>query len=205
MAALPLTQKGVDINLPAETKTNDRRHARRQPDRAQLHAPTRRIVDQQPGRDAARSSRSRLRNIFEQRKDKTMFIIGGRHAPLQGHRRRHRRRERRRRRKGRHRHRRHAESRRRGQWQQLVSSRQSSTSHSILNGRPSRGGLFFLRRSLMGRFRKVAGRCVPAARLPDVPPLVREQHREHCPEPPGDPRRRPEIGAGRGEIDPVGG
>ena len=75
MAALPLTQKGVDINLPAETKTDDRRDARRQPDRARIHG---RQADR---RSTSRTSRSheletRLRNIFEQRKDKTMFIVG---------------------------------------------------------------------------------------------------------------------------------
>ena len=75
MAALPLTQKGVDINLPAETKRTDRRHARRQPDRARATRPT------SGSRSTSRTSRwheleTRLRNIFEQRKDKTMFITG---------------------------------------------------------------------------------------------------------------------------------
>ena len=75
MAALPLTQKGVDINLPAETKTDDRRDARRQPDRARTTRPT------GGSRSTSRTSRmpeleTRLRNIYEQRKDKTMFIMG---------------------------------------------------------------------------------------------------------------------------------
>ena len=74
MAALPLTQKGVDINLPAETKTDHRRHARRQPDRARLHRRPA-DLDQQPGCDDSELE-ERLRNIFEQRKDKTMFIAG---------------------------------------------------------------------------------------------------------------------------------
>ena len=75
MAALPLTQKGVDINLPAETKKT----TRRTPDVSQ-------IVLELHGRQAASRSTSRtspsreletrLRNIFEQRKDKTMFIVG---------------------------------------------------------------------------------------------------------------------------------
>ena len=33
-------------------------------------------LDQQAGRDRRASSRTRLRTIFEERKDKTMFIIG---------------------------------------------------------------------------------------------------------------------------------
>ena len=75
MAALPLTQKGVDINLPAETQAADSTHAGRQPDRARVHG------RQAASRSTSRTSRcseleERLRNIFEQRKDKTMFIAG---------------------------------------------------------------------------------------------------------------------------------
>ena len=75
MAALPLTQKGVDINLPLETKsanqaqqdtnsqivvefTNDRRLSVNKQDVTMAELET------------------RLRNIFEQRKEKTMFIVG---------------------------------------------------------------------------------------------------------------------------------
>ena len=75
MAALPLTQKGVDINLPLETKskteadtsdnsqivvefTNDRRLSVNKQDVTMGELET------------------RLRNIFEQRKEKTMFIVG---------------------------------------------------------------------------------------------------------------------------------
>ena len=71
MAALPLTQKGVDINLPLETKapatptdntqvmleyTNDRHMT----------------INHQPVN--MRELESRLRDIFETRKEKTMFI-----------------------------------------------------------------------------------------------------------------------------------
>ena len=52
MAALPLTQKGVDINLPAETKKTHRRHAGRQPDRARRTRPT------SASRSTSRTSRS---------------------------------------------------------------------------------------------------------------------------------------------------
>ena len=73
MAALPLTQKGVDINLPAESKkTTDVT-----PDVSQI------VVDYTADKRLSVNKQdvplpeleTRLRNIFEQRKDKTMFII----------------------------------------------------------------------------------------------------------------------------------
>jgi biopolymer transport protein ExbD len=74
MAALPLTQKGLDINLPAES----RKSTADQPDVSQIvvnYSRDRKIsVNNQ---DVSPSElESRLRNIFDQRKDKTMFIIG---------------------------------------------------------------------------------------------------------------------------------
>src|SRR5262245_20558044 len=74
MAALPLTQQGVDINLPAETKkTTDVT-----PDISQIvleYTADRRIsVNKQDV--TVQELESRLRNIFETRKDKTMFIAG---------------------------------------------------------------------------------------------------------------------------------
>jgi biopolymer transport protein ExbD len=74
MAALPLTQKGVDINLPAESKkTTDVT-----PDVSQI------VVNYTADKKISVNNQdvtvneleSRLRTIFEQRKDKTMFIIG---------------------------------------------------------------------------------------------------------------------------------
>jgi biopolymer transport protein ExbD len=74
MAALPLTQKGVDINLPAESKkTTDVT-----PDVSQI------VVDYTGDKRLSINKQdvtiadleTRLRNIFDQRKDKTMFIIG---------------------------------------------------------------------------------------------------------------------------------
>jgi biopolymer transport protein ExbD len=73
MAALPLTQKGVDINLPAESKkTTDVT-----PDVSQI------VIDYTADKRLSVNKQdvplpeleTRLRNIFEQRKDKTMFII----------------------------------------------------------------------------------------------------------------------------------
>jgi biopolymer transport protein TolR len=74
MAALPLTQKGVDINLPLETNANPEDV----PDISQI------VVEYTADRQISVNKQtvtmmeleSRLRNIFEQRKDKTMFIVG---------------------------------------------------------------------------------------------------------------------------------
>ena len=74
MAALPLTQKGLDITLPAESKktTQDT------PDDSQIvltyEADKKISVNKQDV--TINELETRLRNIFDQRKDKTMFIIG---------------------------------------------------------------------------------------------------------------------------------
>ena len=73
MAALPLTQKGVDINLPAESKkTTDVT-----PDISQIvldYTADKRIsVNKQDV--TINDLETRLRNIYDQRKDKTMFLI----------------------------------------------------------------------------------------------------------------------------------
>jgi biopolymer transport protein ExbD len=74
MAALPLTQKGMDINLPAETNPNPNAT----PDLSQIvveYSGDRRLsVNKQDV--SVVELETRLRNIFEQRKDKTMFIVG---------------------------------------------------------------------------------------------------------------------------------
>jgi biopolymer transport protein ExbD len=74
MAALPLTQKGIDINLPPETKS-----AQQQTDTSSQivleYTADRRIsVNKQDV--TIQELENRLRLIFEQRKDKTMFIVG---------------------------------------------------------------------------------------------------------------------------------
>ena len=74
MAALPLTQKGVDINLPAETKkTTDVT-----PDVSQivLNYTADKRISVNNNDISVGELESRLRNIFDQRKDKTMFIMG---------------------------------------------------------------------------------------------------------------------------------
>ena len=72
MAALPLTQKGIDINLPAETKNANQQ----QVDISQI------VIEYTADRHISINKQDvtiqqleeRLRNIYEQRKDKTMFI-----------------------------------------------------------------------------------------------------------------------------------
>jgi biopolymer transport protein ExbD len=72
MAALPLTQKGMDINLPAETK----RATDVTPEVSQIvleYTADKRIsVNKQDV--TLELLEERLRNIFDQRKDKTMFV-----------------------------------------------------------------------------------------------------------------------------------
>ena len=75
MAALPLTQKGMDINLPVDTKTQQQQL---ESDISQVmleYTADRRIsVNKQ---DIPLSDlENRLRAIYEQRKVKTMFIWG---------------------------------------------------------------------------------------------------------------------------------
>jgi biopolymer transport protein ExbD len=74
MAALPLTQKGMDVNLPLETKT---------PEQVQVDN-TQVVLEYGADRSIAINKQiigladleSRLREIFETRKEKTMFIVG---------------------------------------------------------------------------------------------------------------------------------
>src|SRR5499426_287946 len=73
MSTLPLTQRGMDINLPLETKTQQPRS-----DQTQV------IVEMTADRSLAVNKvavpmanlSDYLRNLFDGRTDKTMFIIG---------------------------------------------------------------------------------------------------------------------------------
>lgn len=75
MAALPLSQKGLDVNLPAETKTPEQEQ---QVDVSQI------VVNYTADRKMSINNtdvtllelEERLRTVFEDRKDKTMFIMG---------------------------------------------------------------------------------------------------------------------------------
>jgi biopolymer transport protein ExbD len=74
MAALPLTQKGIDINLPAESKKS----TDVTPDISQIvldYTADKRISVNKQDMTIAELE-TRLRAIYEQRKDKTMFIMG---------------------------------------------------------------------------------------------------------------------------------
>jgi biopolymer transport protein ExbD len=72
MAALPLSQKGIDINLPAETRSAQDQA----PDVSQIvleYTADRRIsINKQDV--TVQDLEERLRTIFEERKEKTMFI-----------------------------------------------------------------------------------------------------------------------------------
>ncbi len=74
MAALPLTQKGVDINLPAET----RKSADTTPNVNQivLEYTADKHISVNKQDVTLQALEGRLRNIYEQRTDKTMFIVG---------------------------------------------------------------------------------------------------------------------------------
>jgi len=79
MAALPLTQKGVDINLPAETQAAQQNR----PDTSQivLEYTAERVISVNKQDVTLRELGLRLRDIFEQRKDKTMFIAADGRLP----------------------------------------------------------------------------------------------------------------------------
>jgi biopolymer transport protein ExbD len=73
MAALPLTQKGVDINLPLETKAPTS-PADSQQIVLEYTADRHISINKQPVQLG--ELEERLRTIFETRKEKTMFIAG---------------------------------------------------------------------------------------------------------------------------------
>ena len=73
MAALPLTQKGVDVNLPLETKEPDSAEVSQQI-MLEYTADRQIAVNKQPV--PLQDLERRLREIFEGRREKTMFIAG---------------------------------------------------------------------------------------------------------------------------------
>ena len=74
MAALPLSQRGLDVNLPAETRTPDTPQLDVSQIVLEYSADKKISVNKQDVTVA--DLEDRLRTIFEQRKDKTMFING---------------------------------------------------------------------------------------------------------------------------------
>jgi biopolymer transport protein ExbD len=73
MAALPLTQKGVDVNLPLETQ---KQAASTPSDQIVLEFTADRQISVNKQPMTMLDLESRLRDIFEVRKEKTMFIVG---------------------------------------------------------------------------------------------------------------------------------
>jgi biopolymer transport protein ExbD len=74
MAALPLTQKGVDINLPLETNSNAAAADVLGQIVANYTADRRLTINQQEVSIA--DAPMKFREVFETRKDKTLFVIG---------------------------------------------------------------------------------------------------------------------------------
>ncbi len=74
MAALPMAQKGMDINLPLETKNPNQQNEPTDQIVLEYSADRQISVNKQPV--PLPQLEERLRNIFEQRKVKTMFIVG---------------------------------------------------------------------------------------------------------------------------------
>jgi len=74
LAALPLSQRGLDINLPLETRGAQQSAADTTQIVLQYTADRLISINQQPV--PIQQLESRLRAIFEQRREKTMFIAG---------------------------------------------------------------------------------------------------------------------------------
>jgi len=74
MAALPLTQRGVDVNLPLETEQKAQSNPNDNQIVLEYGADNSIAVNHQP--IAINDLESKLRDIFESRKEKTMFIVG---------------------------------------------------------------------------------------------------------------------------------
>ena len=72
MAALPLSQRGLDVNLPAETKTKDQKTL----DISQivLEYTGQKVISVNKQDVKLQDLEEMLRKIYEERKDKTMFI-----------------------------------------------------------------------------------------------------------------------------------
>ena len=74
MAALPLTQVGMDVNLPLETKAPNQVQVDNLQIVFEYNADRSMAINKQPV--SLQELDSRLREVFETRKEKTMFIVG---------------------------------------------------------------------------------------------------------------------------------
>jgi biopolymer transport protein ExbD len=72
MAALPLSQRGLDVNLPAETKNQQQNDPNVSQIMLEYTADKKMAINHQEV--TPRELEERLRTIFEERKDKQMFI-----------------------------------------------------------------------------------------------------------------------------------
>jgi biopolymer transport protein ExbD len=73
MAVLPVAQRGIDVNLPLETRSANAQQDTGEQIVLEYTADRRISVNKQDVTVA--DLEERLRNIYEQRKDKTMFIL----------------------------------------------------------------------------------------------------------------------------------
>jgi biopolymer transport protein ExbD len=74
MAALPLTQVGMDVNLPLETKSPQQVDPTNTQIVFEYNADRTMAINKQPV--TPQELANRLREVFETRKEKTMFIVG---------------------------------------------------------------------------------------------------------------------------------
>ena len=74
MAALPLNQRGVDVNLPAETRNSEQQAV--DPNQIVLNYTADRKISINNQDVTVQQLAERLREIFETRSQKQMFIIG---------------------------------------------------------------------------------------------------------------------------------
>ena len=74
LATLPLTQRGIDINLPLETSPNTKNAEVLSQIVAEVTADHRLTVNHQDVQVA--QAEDHFRTLFEARKDKTLFVIG---------------------------------------------------------------------------------------------------------------------------------
>jgi biopolymer transport protein TolR len=74
MAALPLTQKGIDSQLPPQTQSREQSAARTEQIVLEYSADGTIAVNSQS--IALDQLETRLRNIYAERRDKTLFIMG---------------------------------------------------------------------------------------------------------------------------------
>src|SRR5436190_9448693 len=74
MAALPLTQKGVDINLPLETNANTKAAEQLGQVVVEYTADHRLTVNKQEV--PISQATAKFREVYETRRDKVMFLIG---------------------------------------------------------------------------------------------------------------------------------